>query len=218
MDRLFRKRTHIIDRLLSSYLDGRVTARERELVEAHLPSCVQCRTRLEGMRHTVAFLKRMPQAEVPRSFVFGRPPVAETIRSPWRKLAPVWTSGLAAAVVAVLFVVVLVADLSGRLAGESAVSPGPASQQAPQARSADTEKGVAALPATSQPEAVPAPAAAQPDATKAAQEQPQQVQEQQPSLAPRTSVWWRVLEAMAATTALVLTVFAILRLARTRKA
>ncbi len=41
-----------ISELLTAYLDGEVTPKERVYIEAHLPSCPQCRTELEALSAT----------------------------------------------------------------------------------------------------------------------------------------------------------------------
>ncbi len=61
------KEKHITD-LLSSYLDGRLTARERAQVEEHLAACPACSADLESLRATVHAVRALPTVAVPRSF------------------------------------------------------------------------------------------------------------------------------------------------------
>ena len=53
---------------LSSYLDERLSSRERELVESHLEGCEKCREEFDSLRETVGLLHRLPMVSVPRSF------------------------------------------------------------------------------------------------------------------------------------------------------
>jgi anti-sigma factor RsiW len=54
---------------LSAYLDKELSRDEVALCDAHLQSCSQCQAVLDDLRITSALLHRMPQVEVPRSFV-----------------------------------------------------------------------------------------------------------------------------------------------------
>lgn len=54
--------------LLSPYLDGRVTAAEKALVQEHLERCEDCAQELDSLRFTINLLQRLPTVEVPRSF------------------------------------------------------------------------------------------------------------------------------------------------------
>lgn len=60
---------HLTIAQLSAYLDKELTRDELALCEAHLQACPRCRAVLADLRATSALLQRMPQVEVPRSFV-----------------------------------------------------------------------------------------------------------------------------------------------------
>jgi hypothetical protein len=53
---------------LSAYLDGDLTPREREALEARLRTEADLRHRLEELRHTIAQLKGLPMVRAPRNF------------------------------------------------------------------------------------------------------------------------------------------------------
>lgn len=60
---------HLTIAQLSAYLDKELSRDELALCDAHLQSCPQCQAVLADLRITSALLHRMPQVEVPRSFV-----------------------------------------------------------------------------------------------------------------------------------------------------
>jgi anti-sigma factor RsiW len=47
--------------LVSDYLEGRLDARRRERLEAHLAVCPDCREYVDQVRHTVGALGRLPE-------------------------------------------------------------------------------------------------------------------------------------------------------------
>jgi hypothetical protein len=111
---------------LSAYIDGALDAAGVERLEAHLAACERCGAEIEELRATVAVLKGLPQAELPRSFVLsaehaaaGRPP---------RPAAPLaFGMRIAAAGVAVALAAVLMVDLGdfgGGGAPQEAAAPG----------------------------------------------------------------------------------------------
>jgi len=59
---------HLTDDLLSAYLDGEVTSRERARAEAHLAECPACAGELRALQATVSLLREMPSAPLPRAF------------------------------------------------------------------------------------------------------------------------------------------------------
>jgi len=63
-------------------------AEERRRMEEHLASCTACREELEGVRLTVAALRRLPAREMPRRISFVSDPVFEP--NWWQRL---WSSG-----------------------------------------------------------------------------------------------------------------------------
>ena len=60
---------HLTMAQLSAYLDNELTKDELALCDAHLQTCPQCQTVLADLRVTSMLLHRMPQVDVPRSFV-----------------------------------------------------------------------------------------------------------------------------------------------------
>ena len=50
---------------LSEYLDGSVTAKEKEEIEAHLKTCQQCSNALQELQKTVEHIKSVEEAEPP---------------------------------------------------------------------------------------------------------------------------------------------------------
>jgi hypothetical protein len=46
---------------LSAYLDGELDPDERTRIDAHLPSCAECRTSLDALRATIVDLKALPE-------------------------------------------------------------------------------------------------------------------------------------------------------------
>lgn len=72
---MFGKRKEVscskVRRLLSPYIDERVSARERERVEEHVRTCLECRRELDSLQMTVRLLHRVPTAPPPRSFALG---------------------------------------------------------------------------------------------------------------------------------------------------
>jgi hypothetical protein len=97
---------------ISEYVDGRLSDEDTHEVEDHLKVCLVCREEVESLRITVALVRRLPQFEPRRSFVFFAPPVAKAA-STKRNKVPVWASGLVATACALAFAVLLSVDLSG---------------------------------------------------------------------------------------------------------
>jgi anti-sigma factor RsiW len=82
---------HLTTAQLSAYLDRELSKDELALCDAHLQSCSQCRAVLADLRLTSALLHRMPQVEVPRSFVLPSNLAvlpAAPVRSEARRLQP----------------------------------------------------------------------------------------------------------------------------------
>ncbi len=96
---------HLGDDLLSAYLDSENSAEERMLVERHLPACVECSTRLNGLRTVVAALKALPVAPVPRSFA-----IPATTAKP--ALSWFYRLRLASAVTSFVFIALLVFNIA----------------------------------------------------------------------------------------------------------
>jgi hypothetical protein len=115
------------DELLSAYLDGMLSPRERERLEARLAVDAELRARLESLRQTVALLRAMPRVPAPRNYLL-RPAMVAAARPRSRAsslLAPALS--FATAVSALLCVVVFVANVMGGLpGGMRAAAPLPA--------------------------------------------------------------------------------------------
>ncbi len=101
---------------LSQYLDGLLTPQRESRIARHLSICDRCQSELESLRLTVGLLRRVPQEEPPRSFTFSAPPLLE--RQPRMSFgAPNWTYAAAGGALALLFAVLLSADMVGLLTG-----------------------------------------------------------------------------------------------------
>jgi anti-sigma factor RsiW len=50
--------------LVTDYLEGRLSAADRERFEAHIAGCDACTTYLEQMRQTLAALGRIPEESI----------------------------------------------------------------------------------------------------------------------------------------------------------
>src|SRR5204862_6291580 len=57
-----------LDDLLSAYLDGEVTDAERTEVEAHLATCSECRSDLDGEADVRRLLRELPAVDPPFGF------------------------------------------------------------------------------------------------------------------------------------------------------
>lgn len=130
-------KTDHITGLLSEYIDNRLPAQERHRLEAHLAACPQCQEELASLRATVTMLRALPPVPVPRGFYVYRE--RARARAPLFNLRAIFRPGLAGAglrfataVVTLLFVVVLSADIFTHLLLPQAAAPAPiALRQAP---------------------------------------------------------------------------------------
>ena len=104
---------------LSAYMDKMTSAAEREAVEHHLADCESCREELESLRQMVGLLRRVPMETPRRSFILAEAPAVSAAPQPRRM--PAWGYAAATSAAALVFAVILTADLSGSLAGDSAV-------------------------------------------------------------------------------------------------
>lgn len=149
MGRLFTRQTREQrDELLSTYLDGQLSARERAHLETQLAADPVLRAELEALRRTVALVRDLPPVSIPRNFILphtmaARPRPAHRARPRRAWAAPLLTA--ATAVVSLMFVVVLAGDLLLSGAGGRAFAP-PAEPlleaEAPQAASAPSPVSV----------------------------------------------------------------------------
>lgn len=114
--------------LLAEYVDGTLAENERAVLDAHLAGCARCREEVEAAARAVSALASLEEEPVPLG-VTG-PVLAEARRSGpsaapgrrplWERYQ--WAGGLAAAAALLLLVAVLVPQLTGRSADDSAGS------------------------------------------------------------------------------------------------
>ncbi|MFH1084204.1 MAG: zf-HC2 domain-containing protein, partial [Chloroflexota bacterium] len=91
---------------LSSYLDGRVTERERARIERHLRACAQCAQDLRALQATVALLRRAPRRPAPRAFTL--PHSVQTRQASYRRWNAAYGALRTASVVVTLLLVLFV--------------------------------------------------------------------------------------------------------------
>ena len=96
--------------LLSSYVDGEVSAADARRVEEHAAACPACRDELVSLTATVELVHALPDLELPRSFELTRLPEEEP-----RVSFGVWAPRLATSVAGLLLVVLLAGDFTGAL-------------------------------------------------------------------------------------------------------
>ena len=114
-----RNREHISLDVLSEHLDGRLSAADAGRVEYHLESCPRCREEYESLGYTVGLLRRVPGVSPRRVFTLGTTPSPAPAPALQGFRVPTWAYGTAASVAVLLFAVVLSADLTGSLSGET---------------------------------------------------------------------------------------------------
>src|SRR5918996_3844924 len=92
---------------LSAFLDGELEASERSALEAHLPSCAECRSTLDALRATIADLGELPEAVPTEQDSWALRSAISRARRParrWQRAA--WAAGaVAAAAIAVVAIV-----------------------------------------------------------------------------------------------------------------
>ena len=175
MDLLSRIRCRRTRALLSSYIDGEVSAAAARRVEAHAAGCSDCRDEIESLRATVELVRALPELELPRSFELSRLPDEEP-----RATFGVWAPRLATSVAGLLLVALLAADFAGTLVPYGAFdeeaaemqmdSPPPPMAQAFEASAPQQPQAAAAPPMAAQgaPGEPGDPEAATPEASEAA--------------------------------------------------
>ncbi len=108
------------DELLSAYLDGELTAAEREHLEARLLTDPALQRELDALRRTVTLVRDLPPAPLPRNFILSpgmlsspSPPLPSSPQGRRRAFRPWFAPSLTAAtlIVALLFAIVLVNDI-----------------------------------------------------------------------------------------------------------
>ena len=189
MTTFWRNRRHAgIRELLSSYIDGEVSASEARRVEEHLTGCDECAAELESLRATTMLLSRLPVLETPRSYALTAADVEEA--TPQRRLPSLaaFTGGLATAGAAALVVVLIVGVVFLARLGLSGSAAAPAPAAAPAAPAAPAPAMAApAAPAAPAPQAPMAAAPAAPAiaaAPQAAMPAPAAVPAAQPTAVP----------------------------------
>jgi len=104
------KRKHLDDEVLSSYIDGTLSPRDKIVVTQHVAECAECANNLDTLRRTALLLKDLPQVKVPRAFTLSEADVApQRVRRRQSSLF-VFLRGATAAV-AIMFAVVVAGDL-----------------------------------------------------------------------------------------------------------
>jgi len=107
----FRKKEHQrIKEMLSAYLDGELTPRDKARVERHLRECATCAEELRTLRWTVGLMKEVPSVPVPRPFTLPAPTPERRAELPRLGWAHTLLRG-ATALAVVLLVLVLAGDL-----------------------------------------------------------------------------------------------------------
>lgn len=102
------------EEMLSAYLDGELSPRERADLEHTLTRDAELRAELEELHQVVGLMKAVPPAPLPRSFALD-PAVYGRVRQPWLQLYPALRAAtvLATAVLVFLFAGDLFLNLSG---------------------------------------------------------------------------------------------------------
>jgi hypothetical protein len=124
--------------MLSEYLDGTLSTKERIQIEERLRSAPELQKELEELRRTRILLRHLPQKRAPRNF-FITP--AMLPQKPARQLFPIFR--LASALAAILMVLVFAGDF---LLGSAILNP--ASELAPLAQSAQQESATSQVNAS----------------------------------------------------------------------
>jgi anti-sigma factor RsiW len=79
------RRCRKVRRLLTEYIDGRLSSHDVAFVERHIETCAGCSEELESLRATVRLLNRVPSVPVPRSFALREADVAQERAVPRRR-------------------------------------------------------------------------------------------------------------------------------------
>lgn len=154
----FRKSDHgRLRELLSTHVDGRLSAQEKIRVERHLEECEECRQELEFLEFTVNLLRRVPTVQVPRSFVLTEAPGERPLLAAW----PLKAMSAATVLAAVFLVTVFTIDLLDLFVQETVVEQRIAATEE-EALTTEAQEPPAAAPqeeiqALAPPEEIPAP-------------------------------------------------------------
>jgi hypothetical protein len=104
-------RTEHVTESLSAYLDGQLKPAEREVVDAHLASCDDCRRRLAALQKTVKVMRMAEPVRAPEGFRAAVRARIEELGAPARRLPWTWSWGTAATAAAVLVVALFSVNL-----------------------------------------------------------------------------------------------------------
>jgi anti-sigma factor RsiW len=85
------RRCRKVRRLLTEYIDGRLSGHDVAFVDRHIETCAGCSEELESLRATVRLLSRVPSVPVPRSFALREADVARERAVP-RRRGVLWPS------------------------------------------------------------------------------------------------------------------------------
>lgn len=151
-----RRKHNRLQELLSAYIDGEASNSEVIEVEEHLSGCDECRAELDSLRATASLLRRLPQLDVPRSFVLTEAPAMVIQRPP----SIVWSARLATSAAALLLVALLLGDTFGILSQTELAQEATRTLQVAPAPAPSGLPGQPGLPGqVEQSASVPAPAA-----------------------------------------------------------
>lgn len=107
--------------LLSEYLDGQISPRDKANLEKRLQTQTELREGLEELRQTRMILRSATKQRVPRNFTLTSSMVEKVRPRPWLRFVPVLNFASAAAALALVVVMVY-----GLLPGALPASPAPA--------------------------------------------------------------------------------------------
>lgn len=93
-----------ISELLSAYIDGEVTIKEKELVENHLLSCTSCKQKLDIMQKTSNILKETPQIPVPETLLKDFEEYRKKAEQTEKKVVPLYKNYRVYASIAAIFI------------------------------------------------------------------------------------------------------------------
>ncbi len=142
-----KRREHPGGEALSEYLSGRLAPGEARRIETHVDACAACREELDSLGYAVGLMRRVPMVRPRTTFVLSQAPTEGAPRG-WALRLPGWAYGAAASVAAVVFVVVLSADMGGLLT-EDAVT---GAQDSPTVADAPSPVSEAALAGAAVPQ------------------------------------------------------------------
>lgn len=93
-----------ISELLSAYLDGEISAKDKEIVETHLAECASCKQKLEIMQKTQNILKNAPPMPVPETLLKDFEEYRKKSEQTEKKVVPFYRNYRLYASIAAIFV------------------------------------------------------------------------------------------------------------------